>query len=94
MSVVFSTPSRASRLRQLWPLALFLALAAGAGVWLWQAWPEVMLQSAIWQRALNFELSGLLKAVAENPRAADFRCWRLALFTASCTPWGRGTARL
>ncbi|MEX0563304.1 ABC-type nickel/cobalt efflux system permease component RcnA [Raoultella ornithinolytica] len=70
MSVVFSTPSRTSRLRQLWPLALFLALAAGAGIWLWQAWPEVMLQSAIWQRTLNFELSGLLKAVAENPRAA------------------------
>ena len=51
-------------------LALFLLLAAGAGFWLWRAWPQVLLQSAVWQRALNVELSRLLQAVAENPAAA------------------------
>ncbi len=32
--------------------------------------PQVLLQSAVWQRALNVELSRLLQAVAENPAAA------------------------
>lgn len=48
----------------------FLLLATAAGIWLWQAWPQVLLQSAVWQRALNLELSRLLKAVADNPSAA------------------------
>jgi ABC-type nickel/cobalt efflux system permease component RcnA len=47
-----------------------LLLAAGAGFWLWRAWPQVLLQSAVWQRALNLELSRLLQAVAEHPAAA------------------------
>jgi ABC-type nickel/cobalt efflux system permease component RcnA len=40
------------------------------GFWLWRAWPQVLMQSAVWQRALNLELSRLLQAVAENPAAA------------------------
>jgi ABC-type nickel/cobalt efflux system permease component RcnA len=30
-----------------------LLLAASAGIWLWQAWPQVMMQSAVWQREVN-----------------------------------------
>lgn len=70
MSVILSPAARVSRLRQLWPLAVFLLLATGAGIWLWRAWPQVLLQSTIWQRALNVELSQLLQAVADNPSAA------------------------
>ncbi|QNK07938.1 nickel/cobalt transporter [Enterobacter sp. JUb54] len=72
MSVILSPAARASRLRQLWPLAVFLLLVTGAGIWLWRAWPQVLLQSTIWQRALNVELSQLLQAVADNPSAAGF----------------------
>ena len=72
MSVILSPAARASRLRQRWPRAVFLLLATGAGFWLWRAWPQVLLQSTIWQRALNVELSQLLQAVADNPSAAGF----------------------
>lgn len=72
MSVILSPATRASRLRLLWPLAVFFLLATGAGIWLWRAWPQVLLQSTVWQRALNVELSQLLQAVADNPSAAGF----------------------
>ena len=65
MSVIFSHTARTSRLRQMWPLALFLLLATAAGIWLWQAWPQVLLQSAVWQGALNLELSRLLSGCGQ-----------------------------
>ena len=53
--------------------------------------PQVLMQSAVWQRSLNLELSRLLQAVAENPAAAGCRCWGLALFTgAPCLRPGHG----
>ncbi|MBA7935211.1 nickel/cobalt transporter [Klebsiella sp. RHBSTW-00215] len=70
MSLIFARTGRSSRWRQLWPLVIFILLAAGMGFWLSRAWPEVLLQSTVWQRALNLELSRLLQAVAENPSAA------------------------
>jgi len=54
----------------LWPLALFLIIAGIAALWLWQAWPQVMMKSILWQREVNQQMSGLLKAVAENPSKA------------------------
>ena len=65
MSVV-----RARRGWDLWPLGLFLVAAVAGAVWLWQAWPQVMRQSILWQRDVNQQMSGLLKAVADNPTAA------------------------
>ncbi len=61
---------RARRVWDLWPLALFLVAAVSGVVWLWQAWPQVMRQSIFWQRDVNQQMSGLLKAVADNPTAA------------------------
>lgn len=58
------------RSRDLWPLVLFLVMAVAGGIWLWQAWPQVMRQSILWQRDVNQQMSGLLKAVAGNPTAA------------------------
>lgn len=58
------------RYRQLWPLALLAVVMLLGGVWLWQAWPQVMLKSIIWQREVNQQMSTLLKAVAENPARA------------------------
>ena len=54
----------------LWPLAIFLLFAVFGSLWLWQAWPQAMMKSIIWQREVNQQMSGLLKAVAENPTKA------------------------
>lgn len=70
MSVIFSQTVKRRRWLHLWPLGLFALLAAGAALWLWQAWPQVMMQSVIWQRDVNQQMSGLLKAVADNPARA------------------------
>lgn len=70
MSVIFTPRARSSRWKALWPLALLLAVSIIGGIWLWRAWPQVLMQSAVWQRSLNSELSRLLQAVAENPAAA------------------------
>ncbi len=70
MSVIFRQTRRLPRGYQLWPLAFFLLLVAGAGFWLWRAWPQVLLQSVIWQRTLNAELSSLLQSVENSPSTA------------------------
>ncbi|MDK9605227.1 nickel/cobalt transporter [Lelliottia wanjuensis] len=70
MSVIVSSLNKKRRWLHLWPLFLFLVLAAVGALWLWQAWPQVMMKSIIWQREVNQQMSGLLKAVAENPTKA------------------------
>ncbi|WP_449576975.1 nickel/cobalt transporter [Lelliottia nimipressuralis] len=70
MSVISTSLSKKRRWLHLWPLALFLILAAIGALWLWQVWPQVMMKSILWQRDVNQQMSGLLKAVAENPTKA------------------------
>ncbi|HHH3610187.1 TPA: nickel/cobalt transporter [Enterobacter roggenkampii] len=70
MSVISSPVRKSRRWPHLWPLALFLLFAVCGALWLWQAWPQVMMKSIIWQREVNQQMSGLLKAVAENPAKA------------------------
>lgn len=69
MSVI-STPLATRRWLHFWPLALFVVLALGAGVWLWLEWPQVLMKSTVWHRDINREMSGLLQQVAENPTRA------------------------
>lgn len=70
MSVIFSQRAPGRRWLSLWPLALFLLLMLVGGLWMWQAWPQVMLKSALWQRDVNQQLSALLNAVATHPERA------------------------
>lgn len=70
MSVVYQQRTTTRRWLMLWPLLVFLLLAAGGALWLWQAWPQVMVKSILWQRDVNQQMSGLLKAVADNPTRA------------------------
>ncbi|MCG3099594.1 nickel/cobalt transporter [Enterobacter sp. DRP3] len=70
MSVISSQVRKPRRWLHLWPLAIFALLAVCGTFWLWQAWPQVMMKSIIWQREVNLQMSGLLKAVAESPTKA------------------------
>ncbi|HHY3008335.1 nickel/cobalt transporter [Enterobacter ludwigii] len=70
MSVIASPARKSRRWLHLWPLAFFLLLAVCGALWLWHAWPQVMMKSIVWQREVNQQMSGLLKAVAENPTKA------------------------
>lgn len=40
-------------------------LAASAAVWLY--WPQILLQSTLWQRSLNQQMTILLQQVATHP---------------------------
>lgn len=93
MSVISTSLSKKRRWLHLWPLALFLILAAIGAFWLWQAWPQVMMKSILWQRDVNQQMSGLLKAVAENPTKAGGSLLIFSFCTACCMRWGQGTGR-
>lgn len=70
MSVISQQMARKRRVLQWWPLLLFMVVALLGALWLWQAWPQVVMRSALWQREVNIQMSTLLKAVAENPTKA------------------------
>ncbi|NWA60733.1 nickel/cobalt transporter [Pantoea sp. B9002] len=62
--------SLSSRSRRLWPLWLMATLLLLAGVLLWQHWSQILLQSVLWQKVLNREMTQLLQQVAEQPQQA------------------------
>jgi nickel/cobalt exporter len=78
MSVVFSAKPHTRRWLHLWPLALFLLLSLAACYALWLYWPQILINSAAWQKTINQQLSSLLRAVAENPAQAG---WSLLSFS-------------
>ncbi|MGO3908836.1 HoxN/HupN/NixA family nickel/cobalt transporter [Huaxiibacter chinensis] len=70
MSVIITSVKKRPRWLQWWPLMLFLLLSVAGALWLWQAWPQVMMKSILWQREVNQQMSSLLKAVAADPTKA------------------------
>lgn len=70
MSVIITSVKKRPRWLQWWPLLLFLLLSVAGALWLWQAWPQVMMKSILWQREVNQQMSSLLKAVAADPTKA------------------------
>jgi ABC-type nickel/cobalt efflux system permease component RcnA len=75
---MLSSKSTSRRWLHLWPLALFLLISAAGLYALWHFWPQILLNSAAWQKTINQQLSGLLRQVAENPARAG---WSLLLFS-------------
>lgn len=66
MSLI-SLPSRS---RRLWPLWLLAIVMLAAGYTLWQHWSQILLQSVLWQKVLNREMTQLLQQVADQPQQA------------------------
>ncbi|WP_317177838.1 nickel/cobalt transporter [Pectobacterium sp. HCp5_1] len=68
-----------SRLRDLWPLWLFLALLASALHYIVGYWPQIVLQSAIWQKSLHQQMSHLLQMVEQQPHQAGLSLMMFSL---------------
>ncbi|RPE02296.1 nickel/cobalt transporter [Candidatus Pantoea deserta] len=66
MSLMLST-TRNRRVLSLWLLA---AALTGAACALWLHWPQMLLQSALWQKALHQQMTQLLQQVKAEPDQA------------------------
>lgn len=64
--------------RRRWPLpaAVMLLLVA---MLLWHAWPQILLQSVLWQKVLNQAMTQLLQQVAAQPHQAGLTLLLLSL---------------
>lgn len=55
---------------QAWPLYVVLLLFIAAGFTVWQHWPQILLQSILWQKTLHQQMTALLQQVASHPHQA------------------------
>ncbi|WON75890.1 nickel/cobalt transporter [Serratia sp. UGAL515B_01] len=72
MSVVFSQYPANKRhwVLSLWPLLLFfIALVAGVQL-VWHYWPQLVMQSVVWQKDLHQQMATLLQQVKSAPHEA------------------------
>lgn len=68
---VNSFPRRSGRSwLQAWPLYVMVLLFAAAGSAVWQHWPQILLQSILWQKTLHQQMTVLLQQVATHPHKA------------------------
>ncbi len=65
--------------RRRWPLPAAGLLLLLTAMLLWHAWPHILLQSVLWQKALNHSLTQLLQQVAAQPRQAGITLLLLSL---------------
>jgi len=66
MSVIPSSSPVARR----WPLGLLAALLLSGALLIWFCWPQILLQSVLWQKDLHQQMIRLLQQVAEHPHQA------------------------
>lgn len=62
----------------LWPLGVLLALLAVGVRLALTYWPDILLQSVIWQKSMHQQMSALLEAVHASPHQAG---WSLLAFS-------------
>ncbi|MBP9643730.1 MAG: nickel/cobalt transporter [Budvicia sp.] len=53
--------------QSLWPLYVCLVVLLLLGGVIWLKWPDLVLQSALWQKSLHQQLVGLLQEVKTHP---------------------------
>lgn len=62
--------SHSARRGPVWPFAMLTTVILLAVVWIWQHWPQILLQSILWQKSLHQQMTGLLQQVASDPHQA------------------------
>jgi nickel/cobalt exporter len=72
MSINLSQNSKPQRhwALSLWPLLLFFILLAAGVQWIWHYWPQLLMQSVVWQKGLHQEMAALLQQVKAAPQQA------------------------
>ncbi|RTF23063.1 nickel/cobalt transporter, partial [Serratia marcescens] len=72
MSLNFSPPTTRRRhwAFGLWPLLPFTLALAAAALLAWHYWPQLLMQSVVWQKALHQQMAGLLQQVKAAPQQA------------------------
>lgn len=74
MSIKYGLASRElkpqSAFLTLWPVAIFLLLLACGAFAFWHFWPQILLNSIIWQRSLHMQLAEILQQVKIHPAQA------------------------
>jgi len=78
MSLISPGLAKPRRWTAFWPLWVFLLLAGVLLIGGFYYWPQLLVSSAQWQRALNMAISGLIRDVAMNPGRAG---WALLSFS-------------
>ncbi len=63
-------PTSTRRWRQLWPLYLLMMALLACALLVWQFWPQILLQSILWQKSLHQQMTVLLQQVASHPHQA------------------------
>lgn len=64
------SPKTTVRWLTAWPLGLLAVVMAMLAVGGWFFWPRILLQSVIWQKALNQQMAVMLQQVALQPQQA------------------------
>ncbi|WP_428943772.1 nickel/cobalt transporter [Pantoea sp. FN060301] len=70
MSVNALSARKGQRWRQAWPLMLLTVIFALVALLAWRYWPQILLQSVLWQKSLHQQMTALLQQVAVHPHQA------------------------
>lgn len=62
-----------------WPLTLLTLIFIAAGLLVWHFWPQILLQSILWQKTLHQQMTMLLQQVASHPHQAGLTLMSFSL---------------
>ncbi len=94
MSVIASSARKPRRWLPSLAAGAFLCWPCARRLWLWQAWPQVMMKSILWQRDVNQQMVDYSRRWADNPPKAGGSLLAFSFVYGCCMRWSRGTARL
>lgn len=79
MNEILRKKSPVRRWGALWPLWFLIFLVGLGAYWAIGYWPQIVLQSAIWQKSLHQQMSVLLQLVEAQPHRAGFTLMMFSL---------------